>query len=90
MGTLIRSLLQIQINLRAVVGDVRGEIASLTQSAAEIAAGGMDLSARTAASMEELSSTVKNTADTAQQVSAQSLKSTQMAAQGGEAVHKVG
>ena len=39
MDSLIRSLRQIQINLRAVVGDVRGEIETFTQSAAEIAAG---------------------------------------------------
>lgn len=100
MGALVRSLRQIQINLQAVVGDVRGEIASFTQSAAEIAAGGMDLSARTesqassleqtAASMEQISSTVRQTAGTAAEVSAQSAKSTTVASQGGEAVHKVG
>jgi aerotaxis receptor len=100
MGTLVKSLQQIQINLQAVVGDVRGEITSFSQSAAEIAAGGMDLSSRTesqanslqetAASMEELSSTVKHTADTAIQVSTQSAKSTSVATQGGEAVHRVG
>lgn len=100
MGILIRSLQQIQINLQAVVGDVRTEIASFTQSASEIAAGGVDLSARTesqanslqetAASMEELSSTVKHTADTALQVSAQSARSTEVAARGGAAVHQVG
>jgi aerotaxis receptor len=100
LDSLIRSLRQIQINLQAVVGDVRGEIASFTQSAAEIAAGGLDLSARTesqasslqqtAASMEEISSTVKHTAATASQVSVQSERSTAVATQGGAAVHKVG
>jgi aerotaxis receptor len=99
LGTMIRALRQIQINLRAVVGDVRGEIEIFTRSAAEIAEGGMDLSARTeaqassleetAASMEELSSTVKQTADTAARVSNQSAKSTEVATQGGHAVHKV-
>jgi aerotaxis receptor len=100
MGSLMRCLLQIQINLKAVVGDVRTEIAGFTRSAAEIAAGGLDLSARTesqasslqqtAASMEELSSTVKQTASTADQVSRQSASSTQVATEGGSAVHKVG
>ncbi|OYQ39766.1 chemotaxis protein [Rhodoferax sp. TH121] len=99
LGTMIRALRQIQINLRAVVGDVRGEIAIFTRSAAEIAEGGMDLSARTeaqassleetAASMEELSSTVKQTADTAARVSSQSARSTEVATQGGNAVHQV-
>lgn len=100
LGSLIRSMRQVQINLCAVVGDVRGEISSFTQSAAEIASGGMDLSARTesqasslqqtAASMEELSSTVMQTASTATQVFAESTKSAAVANLGGTAVHKVG
>jgi aerotaxis receptor len=100
LNDLIRSLRQIQINLRAVVGDVRSEIALFTRSAAEIAAGGMDLSARTesqassleetAASMEELSSTVKQTAETATRVFSQSRKSNEIATRGGESVHQVG
>ncbi|WPC67035.1 methyl-accepting chemotaxis protein [Rhodoferax ferrireducens] len=100
VDSLIRSLRQIQVNLQAVVGDVRGEIASFTRSAAEIAAGSLNLSARTesqasslqqtAASMEEISSTVRQTADTAAQVSAQSAISTRVATRGGEAVHQVG
>ena len=99
LGSMIRSLRQIQINLRAVVGDVRGEIEIFTRSAAEIASSGMDLSSRTesqassleetAASMEELSSTVKQTADTASQVAQKSHHSTEVVARGGEAVHKV-
>ena len=100
LNSLMRSLIQVQINLQAVVGDVRGEIASFTQAAAEIASGGLDLSARTesqassleetAASMEQLSGSVRQTAGTAAQVSAESLKSLDIATQGGEAVHLVG
>ena len=100
MNSLIRSLRQIQVNLQAVVGDVRGEIETFSQSAAEIAAGGLDLSARTesqasslqetAASMEELSSTVKQTATTAAQVAMQSDASTSVVTRGGDAVHRVG
>ncbi|MDT7516227.1 methyl-accepting chemotaxis protein [Rhodoferax mekongensis] len=99
LGNMIAALRQIQINLRAVVGDVREEITNLGRSAAEIASGSMDLSARTeaqassleetAASMEELSSTVKQTADTAARVSEQSARSSQVATEGGEAVHHV-
>jgi aerotaxis receptor len=99
MDSLLRSLGQIQVNLRAVVGDVRNEISNFKQSAAEIAAGGLDLSARTesqassleqtAASMEEISSTVKRSAETATLVSAQSTKSIDMATQGGDAMHQV-
>jgi len=100
LGPLLRSLRQIQINLQAVVGDVREEITSFTRSAAEIASGGLDLSARTesqassleqtAASMEELSSTVKQTADTAGQVATKSAESNAIVTEGGAAVHKVG
>lgn len=100
LGSMIRSLRQIQINLRAVVGDVRNEIEIFTRSAAEIASSGMDLSSRTesqasslqetAASMEELSSTVKQTADTASQVAQKSQHNTEVVARGGDAVHKVG
>jgi len=100
LGDLLKSLRQIQINLQAVVGDVREEIASFTRSASEIASGGLDLSARTesqassleetAASMEELSSTVRQTADTAAQVAQKSSESNSIVTEGGAAVHKVG
>ena len=99
MGGLVRGLRQIQVNLRAVVSDVRGEIDNFTRSAAEIAAGGMDLSARTeaqassleetAASMEQLSGTVKQTADTAAKVFTRSEKSSDVAVRGGEAMRQV-
>jgi len=96
MGALMRRLNQIQINLRAVVGDVRSEITGFTNSAKEIAQGSLDLSERTesqassleqtAASMEELSSTVRQTADTAAQGSVQSGNSTEAAERGEQAV----
>jgi len=99
LGNMVAALRQIQVNLRAVVGDVREEIDTLGRSAAEIASGSMDLSSRTeaqassleetAASMEELSSTVKQTADTAARVADQSARSSKVASEGGEAVHLV-
>jgi aerotaxis receptor len=100
LGALLKSLRQIQINLQAVVGDVREEISNFTRSAAEIASGGLDLSARTesqassleetAASMEQLSSTVRQTADTAAQVAVRSSESNEIVVEGGAAVHQVG
>jgi aerotaxis receptor len=100
LGPLLKSLRQIQVNLQAVVGDVRQEISSFTRSAAEIASGGLDLSARTesqassleetAASMEQLASTVRQTADTAAQVAEKSTESNGIVSEGGDAVHKVG
>ncbi|NMM88812.1 chemotaxis protein [Rhodococcus sp. SRB_17] len=100
MGGLARNLQQIQVNLRAVVGDVRAEIAGFMRSTAEIAQGGNDLRARTeaqassleqtAAAMEELSGTVRQTADTAAQVSGDSAQSAEVARRGGHAVQQVG
>ena len=99
LDALIRSLRQIQVNLHAVVGDVRGGINQFSQTARQVAEGSMDLSARTesqagslqetAASMEELSSTVKHTAQTAAQVAAQSAKSREIATTGSDAMHRV-
>jgi len=100
LGGLARNLLQIQVNLRAVVGDVRSEITGFIHSTQEIAQGGQDLRARTeaqassleetAAAMEELSGTVRQTADTAAQVSTDSEHSAAVARRGGAAVQQVG
>lgn len=99
LGALMQRLQQTQVNLRAVVGDVRTEVSHFIQSADEISRGGMDLSARTesqassleqtAASMEELSSTVRQTADTAAKVSHESSESSVIAIRGGQAVQEV-
>ncbi|WP_082498150.1 PAS domain-containing methyl-accepting chemotaxis protein [Pseudorhodoferax sp. Leaf267] len=98
IGALMRRLSQIQINLRAVVGDVRSEIGGFTTSAKEIAQGSLDLSSRTesqassleqtAASMEQLSGTVRQTAERAAHGSVQSATSIQAVERGEEAVHQ--
>ena len=100
LRALMQRLLQTQVNLRAVVGDVRTEVRNFTQSAAEISRGSLDLSARTesqasslqetAASMEQLASTVLQTADTAAKVSQESTQSSSIARRGGQAVQEVG
>ena len=97
---LMQRLRQTQVNLRAVVGDVRTEVDNFTQAASEISRGSLDLSARTesqassleetAASMEELSSTVRQTADTAAKVSHESAQSSDIAKRGGQSVQEVG
>jgi len=99
MAATMNNLRQVQINLRAVIGDVNSEIASFNRTAEEIAASGMDLSARaesqassleqTAASMEEISSTVKHTSQIAAEVLRHSEQSTTVANQGGQAVHEL-
>jgi aerotaxis receptor len=71
-GQLQRALMQMSLNLRTVVSDVREEIDSLAVSIREIAEGNQDLSERTesqassleqtAASMEQINSTVQQNA----------------------------
>ena len=100
LGALMQRLQQTQVNLRAVVGDVRTEVRSFIQSADEISRGGLDLSARTesqasslqetAAAMEELASTVLQTSDTAAHVSRESAQSSEIAKRGGQAVREIG
>ena len=100
LGALMQRLQQTQVNLRAVVGDVRTEVRNFTQSAAEITRGSLDLSERTesqassleqtAASMEQLASTVLQTAETAAKVSHESAQSSDIASRGGRAVQEVG
>ncbi|MBY0454976.1 MAG: PAS domain S-box protein [Burkholderiaceae bacterium] len=99
MALLMERLQQIQVNLRAVVGDARAEISSFGDISAEIAQGAQNLSERTesqasslqqtAASMEELSSTVRQSVDTMQQVLQESARSTELAQRGGAAVAQV-
>jgi aerotaxis receptor len=100
LGALMQRLQQTQVNLRAVVGDVRTEVGNFTRSAAEITRGSLDLSARTesqassleetAASMEQLASTVLQTAETAAKVSQESSQSSEVASRGGQAVQELG
>ena len=100
LAPLVRGLQQIQVNLRAVVGDVRTEIAGFLRSTEEISQGGHDLYQRTeaqaanlqetAAAMEELSSTVRQTADTSSAVARGSNQSAEVARAGGLAVQQVG
>ena len=62
LGGLIRALFQIQINLRAVIGDVRAGVNEFTQTAGEIAQGSAALSDRTesgASSLEETAATME-------------------------------
>jgi len=96
MALLMERLNQIQINLRAVVGDARGEITTFGTISHEIAQGAQDLSARTesqassleqtAASMEQLSGTVAQSAQTTRQVLEHTERSATLARSGGQAM----
>ncbi|PIF29152.1 methyl-accepting chemotaxis protein [Acidovorax sp. 56] len=96
LGSLIRKVWQVQVNLRAVIGDVRAEVQVFTQATTHISSSAQDLAARTedqasslqetAASMEQLASTVRQTADAARQIAVQSQQSSDIAQQGSAAV----
>ncbi|GAB3355772.1 MULTISPECIES: methyl-accepting chemotaxis protein [Giesbergeria] len=100
VALLMERLQQIQVNLRAIVGDARTEISGFGEIAETIAHGAQSLAQRTdaqassleqtAASMEELASTVRQSADTAQQVLRESERSANLARRGGQVVAEVG
>ena len=100
MGSLMQRLQQIQINLRAVVGDVRTEVQGFANTAQEIAHSSLDLASRTesqssslqetAASMEEIAGTVAQTADMAQTMEQESDASKGVARRSGTAIQEVG
>ena len=100
LSAVMRALAQIQVNLRAVVSDARDEVNGTALSLAEIAQGTHDLSARTetqasalqqtAASMEELAGTVKQTAANAAVAAMESDAMAKAAAQSGHAVDALG
>lgn len=93
---LLQALKDMQSRLAEVVGHVRGNAESVATASAQIAQGNMDLSARTknqaaavqqtAATMDELSSTVRNNADNARQANQLAAGASAVAARGGEVV----
>ncbi|MBC7984366.1 MAG: PAS domain S-box protein [Candidatus Obscuribacterales bacterium] len=99
IGNLIRALTQMNMNMRATVVDVRDGVNGMQAATAEIALGAIDLSGRTshqaahlettAASMEEINATIKETADASRQAS-QLVKSACSAAEtGGQVISEV-
>jgi aerotaxis receptor len=98
-GDLSRALNQLNVNLQAVVTDVRHEVEGVQVASGEIASGNQDLSARTesqasslqqtAASMEELTSTVENSASSAREAATLAGKASEVARAGNEAMGEV-
>jgi methyl-accepting chemotaxis protein len=99
VGQLSAALKDMNDSLARIVGQVRGGTESMTQAAGEIAAGNADLSSRTeqqagtleetAASMEQLTCTVRQNADSARHAEALALSASQLAGQGGAVVAQV-
>ncbi|MDZ4282473.1 MAG: methyl-accepting chemotaxis protein [Hydrogenophaga sp.] len=98
-GELARALNQLNVNLQAVVSDVRHEVEGVQVASNEIAAGNSDLSSRTesqassleetAASMEQLTSTVQQSANSSREASVLSQRSATVAREGNVAMTQV-
>jgi methyl-accepting chemotaxis protein len=98
-GQLLGALQRMQQSLIDTVGSVRGNAESVATASAQIAQGNQDLSSRTeqqasalqqtAATMEELGTTVRNNADNAGQANQLAQGASAVAARGGEVVGKV-
>ena len=96
---LLSALKEMQTSLAHLVATVRGNARSVADASAEIARGNQDLSGRTesqasalqqtAASMEQLGSTVKSNAENAHQANQLALNASLVAGSGGEVVGKV-
>ncbi len=93
LGELTRRLDLINLNMRAIVADVRAEVLGMTQAAGEVAEGSTALSSRTeaqaatvqqtAASMHEMTSLVQETARYARELSQLSHTTSVSAGEGG-------
>ncbi|WP_368542565.1 methyl-accepting chemotaxis protein [Enterobacter soli] len=98
-GLLMQAVSTMNDNLKNIINDVREGVESVARSSSEIAAGNMDLSARTeqqsaavvetAASMEELTSTVALNAENANQARLLAEEASQNASQGSQISRKV-
>ncbi|SNT01835.1 methyl-accepting chemotaxis sensory transducer with Pas/Pac sensor [Noviherbaspirillum humi] len=99
MGQLLRALQQMNVNLFAIIGDVRANVESIMQATSEIASGNLDLSSRTeaqassleqtASSMEQFASAVKQNAESATHANGLASSASGVAQKGGEVVRKV-
>ncbi len=99
VGQLARGLTQLNVNLQAIVGDVRREVEGITLASSEIAKGNHDLGTRTesqasnlqqtAASMEQITGTIRQTADTAMAAAQMAGEAAAVAQRSGQAASDV-
>jgi len=99
LGLLMKAVATMNANLKNIINDVRDGVDSVARSSSEIAAGNMDLSARTeqqsaavvetAASMEELTSTVALNAENANHARLLADEASQNATEGSQISMKV-
>jgi aerotaxis receptor len=94
-GRLARGLTQLNVNLQAIVGDVRREVDGIDTASREIASGNHDLSSRTesqasnlqqtAASLEQITATIRQNAESARTAAGLAQQATEVAQRGGSA-----
>ena len=100
MGRLLRALRQLNVNLTAVVGDVRAGVESIEAATRDIASGNADLAQRTEAQAANLAQTAGSLAhiaqaagqntDSAERADGLVAAASQVAGRGGAAVQEVG
>jgi aerotaxis receptor len=99
LGPLVRRLWLGNLNMRAVVSDVRAEVAGARQAAQAIHQGSVELSShtetqageveKTSAAVREIADTVQRTAKTAQALAGLSRDASGMASEGAQAIDQV-
>jgi methyl-accepting chemotaxis protein len=99
LGQLINAIATMSDQLRAIVGEVRQGVESVSMASVEIAHGNQHLAARTeqmagnlqvtVSSMQQMTSTVSQSADTALSASELAMAAAASAGRGGEAVDRV-
>lgn len=92
MGLLMRGLAQLNVNLQAIVGDVRREVDGVHTAAREIAGGNHDLSSRTesqagnlqqtAAALEQITATIRQNAEAARTAAGFAQQASEVARRG--------
>ena len=98
-GQLLQALKDMNASLVRIVSEVRGGTETIATASRQIAAGNLDLSARTesqassleetASSMEQLTSTVRQNADSAMQANQLAMSASEVAVKGGAVVAQV-
>ncbi|HEY8605794.1 MAG TPA: methyl-accepting chemotaxis protein [Noviherbaspirillum sp.] len=99
LGQMLNALQQMNVNLQAVIGDVRDNVGGIHTGSREIALGNHGLSSRTeaqaasleetASSMEELASAVKQTASHAAGAHRLGVEASAIAGRGGDTMREV-
>ncbi|MCB8746446.1 methyl-accepting chemotaxis protein [Rhodoferax sp. U2-2l] len=99
LGALMRRLWLTNLNMRAIVADVRAEVKGANQAAQDIHQGSVALSGhtgtqaqevvKTTAAVREIADTVKRTADTAHALAGLSSSASAMATEGARAIDQV-